>query len=233
MIGLDLSLGVAGELIEFSKEDVRSRGPVIVAFVEIFGGHDPVGRDDVPAGIGEPIDWIIRRHTRVDDAESVDCLVLRVREQRKRDAGPLGEVSQDLDAVVADGRDVESLFCEISLFFFQLDQLGFAVMSPIGGAMETAAAVRSVRPARTVSWDYRVDLASPVPGSCRPRQGQWRSEPGRSPLPAAAQRHLRQGIERSSLKSSSPALCGSFLILHAHSVSSNRAADNSARLPTL
>jgi hypothetical protein len=39
-------------------------------------------------------------------------------------------------AVIADGRNAQAKFTELSLILFQLDQLGFAVRSPIRGSIK-------------------------------------------------------------------------------------------------
>ena len=49
-------------------------------------------------------------------------------------ATALGEVLQDRGGIVADGRQGQALFPESFFVLFQLDQLGFAVWSPIGGS---------------------------------------------------------------------------------------------------
>jgi hypothetical protein len=49
---------------------------------------------------------------------------------------PSGKKLQDVLCVVADRRDFESLLLKSSLCVLQLDQLPFAVWSPIGGPKE-------------------------------------------------------------------------------------------------
>ena len=57
---------------------------------------------------------------------------------------PVREVFQDCFRIVADRREFDALFFESRLSGLQLDQLPFAVGSPIGGAIEDEhRAVRS------------------------------------------------------------------------------------------
>ena len=48
------------------------------------------------------------------------------------DPVPLGKIVQHLDAVITDCGNADSLLLEFWLISFQLDQLRFAVGSPIG-----------------------------------------------------------------------------------------------------
>jgi len=59
-----------------------------------------------------------------------------VGEERKFDVPPASEVFQDFLAVVADGRDFDSLFLKSCFRALQLDQLPFAVRSPVGRTKE-------------------------------------------------------------------------------------------------
>ena len=54
----------------------------------------------------------------------------------KLDLAPVGEVLQDFLAVIADRRHFESLLFESCFRVLQLDQLPFAVGSPVGGTKE-------------------------------------------------------------------------------------------------
>jgi hypothetical protein len=63
-------------------------------------------------------------------------LRLGIGEQRNIDFLPIRKIFQDLYAVVADPYDFESLLLESSFCVLQLDQLPFAVWSPIGGTEE-------------------------------------------------------------------------------------------------
>ncbi len=62
-----------------------------------------------------------------------DRFRIRVSEQRKFDLAAVGEGLQYFLAVIADGRQFDPLFLESCFCVLQLDQLRFAVGSPIGG----------------------------------------------------------------------------------------------------
>jgi hypothetical protein len=57
-------------------------------------------------------------------------------EQRKVNLAAVGERLQYLDAVIADGRQLEPLLFKSRFGVLQLDQLPFAVGSPVGGTKE-------------------------------------------------------------------------------------------------
>ena len=75
-----------------------------------------------------------------------NSLGIRIGQQRKVDLSPVGEVFQDFWAVVTDGGQREPLLLKSGLGVLQLDQLPFAVRSPVGRTeKEKNGAVRSLQ----------------------------------------------------------------------------------------
>jgi hypothetical protein len=72
----------------------------------------------------------------VEKPELSDHVTSLVGEKRKRDPVLLGEGSEDLDAVIADGEQGNALATERRPHFLQLDQLRPAERSPVGAAVE-------------------------------------------------------------------------------------------------
>ncbi len=59
-----------------------------------------------------------------------------VRQQRERDAALLAERRENFGRVVADGRQPEALVLQLLQPALQLNELRFAVRSPVGGTVE-------------------------------------------------------------------------------------------------
>jgi len=72
----------------------------------------------------------------VEDAEGADNGGISVRQQREVDVHALGEVLEDLGAVIGDDGEAETLGGQLVFLFRQLDELALAVGSPIRGADE-------------------------------------------------------------------------------------------------
>jgi hypothetical protein len=72
----------------------------------------------------------------VQNAERADHLRCGIGEQWISDAFALGEGLQNGDGVVAERGDGESALPVSILLLFQLDELGFAERSPVGGTHE-------------------------------------------------------------------------------------------------
>ena len=68
----------------------------------------------------------------VQDAQTANGLRIGVREQGEVDALALGEGVQDGFAIVADPGQAQAELAKLVFVLFQLDELGFAVGSPIG-----------------------------------------------------------------------------------------------------
>ena len=99
--------------------------------VEIFFANRAVLIDVEEAGVCHTFG-----HSRgfvVEDFEAANDSGLRVREQREVDIVPVGKVLEDGRAVVANGRQLESVLCKFLLGVLQLDQLRFAKGSPVSG----------------------------------------------------------------------------------------------------
>jgi hypothetical protein len=72
----------------------------------------------------------------VENSVSTDDLRVRIRQQRKGDARPIGETPENRRAVVTDRGETEPSLLNFAKILLQLDQLDFAVRSPVGGAKE-------------------------------------------------------------------------------------------------
>jgi hypothetical protein len=70
----------------------------------------------------------------VEDAERPDRFESVIPEQRESDLLTFREILQQGRAVIGDGSDAQPLTRQIGLRVFQLDELGFAIGSPIGRA---------------------------------------------------------------------------------------------------
>lgn len=134
MRGVD---GIADLVPQFGKQfcnEIVSCEPVPVLRLEEFFPNNAVGIDEEESGTGHAqelahgfcIQHLIRANGRG----------LGVGKQREVDLLPSGKKLQDVLAVVADRRDFEPLLLKSSLCVLQLDQLPFAVWSPIGGTKE-------------------------------------------------------------------------------------------------
>jgi hypothetical protein len=95
----------------------------------------------------------------VDDSECLDDLDRGVGEQWKGDPCTVGKVGEKLDSVVADRRDPDTALGEVPLLLFQLDQLGLAVVSPVGGSIKEQQ--QTVGPAQILERPHRAGL---IPG---------------------------------------------------------------------
>ena len=75
-----------------------------------------------------------------------NSLGIRIGQQRKVDLSPVGEVFQDFWAVVTDGGKLNALLLKSGFGVLQLDQLPFAVGSPVGRTeKQMNRAVRSLQ----------------------------------------------------------------------------------------
>src|SRR5260370_26185986 len=79
---------------------------------------------------------IVLLHMRVEDAEILDDLGLRVRKQRIGDALAFREISQNANGIVADRGNSQALLTKPFGILLQLHELRFAVRSPIRGPEE-------------------------------------------------------------------------------------------------
>ncbi len=115
-------------------DDGLGGGAVSVMFEEEFGLDDAGAVDDEGAWMGDAVP--AGGGLAVADAEGVDGLAFRVGQEREGDGAFLGESSEEGLAVVADGDDLAAGCLDGFKALLQLDQLRFAVGSPIGRAME-------------------------------------------------------------------------------------------------
>jgi hypothetical protein len=79
---------------------------------------------------------MVAGHLVVDDAERLDNRVVGIGQQRVSDLNPIGEILQNRKRVIAEGRNIDAALLIFFPFTLQLDQLAFAVISPIGRAVE-------------------------------------------------------------------------------------------------
>jgi hypothetical protein len=98
------------------------------------------------------------RRFRVQNAEAGDDPGVGVREKRKVDFVPVGEVLEDRLTVITDGGDRDSVLLESLFGILQLDELRFAEGSPIGGTEEKKN--RSVRPLQCLNGLAMVKLVT-------------------------------------------------------------------------
>src|SRR5260370_922669 len=72
----------------------------------------------------------------VEDSKAADHGAIAIREQRRSDTVRFRKGMKNLRGVIADGRDAEAIALQHQTRLFQLDQLGAAVLSPIGAAIK-------------------------------------------------------------------------------------------------
>lgn len=107
-----------------------------VVLLEVSAPDEAAGVDDEGAGPGDAVEGRSGGDGFVQQAEGADDFRLGVGEQRDGDAAAPGEMAEDFDRIIAERGDGEALFREGLFLLFQLDQLGFAPGSPVGGAVE-------------------------------------------------------------------------------------------------
>lgn len=107
-----------------------------VVFLEVLAANEAAGVYDEGAGPGDAVEGGSGGDSFVQESEGADDFRLGVGKQRDGDAAAPGEMAEDFDGIIAERGDSEALFREFGLLLFQLDQLGLAPGSPVGGAVE-------------------------------------------------------------------------------------------------
>jgi hypothetical protein len=79
---------------------------------------------------------MVRGDGGIQDSDGPDDFRFRIREQGDRDALPLCEVGENFGRVVGDDDNSQALLTELVGILLQLDELRFAIRSPICGAVE-------------------------------------------------------------------------------------------------
>ena len=120
---------------ELFRENVGHSIPLRVILFEILRDHHALGVKYVRARVWNSVERSLGRGF-IQDAVSADDLRVRIGKQRKRDVLSIGEAFENRGAVVTDGRQSQRLLADFGKTLFQLDQLGFAIRSPIGRAEE-------------------------------------------------------------------------------------------------
>jgi len=184
MFGIRSSTSAGRLDAEFPCENIGSGRPLAKIVLEEFRGDDALGVENVGARVrdselrGTLLDALIQ------DVESSNDLRFGIGKQRKRDGFAIREIPQDGLRIVTDRDYSEALGAEIREILFQLDQLGFAVRSPIGrteedqhGALWTGDRWQRLLPAvligRGKSWRLFPDCGPGLDGlrrQCRAEQ---------------------------------------------------------------
>jgi hypothetical protein len=107
-----------------------------VVFLEVLAANEAAGVDDEGTGPGDAVEGGAGGDGFVEESEGADDFRLGVGKQGDGDVAAPGEMAEDFDGIIAERGDGEALFGEFGFLLFQLDQLGFAPRSPVGGAVE-------------------------------------------------------------------------------------------------
>ena len=118
---------------EFRKQlgnDVIAGEAFAILGLEELLANDPFGVDEEISGARHSLELAGR--FGVQDLVGANGLGIGIAQQRKVDLPAVGEIFQNFRAVVADCRQLDPLLLKPGLGVLQLDQLPFAVGSPIG-----------------------------------------------------------------------------------------------------
>jgi hypothetical protein len=128
-------VGRAGDLFAQFREkfgdDVIAGKPFAIFSLEEFLANDALGVDDEISGPRHSLE--LAGGCGVQHVIGANGLRIGIGEQREIDFAAVGEKLQDFGAVIANGRELEPLLLESGFGCLQLDQLPFAVGSPVGG----------------------------------------------------------------------------------------------------
>ncbi len=136
----------------FLIEDPESLGDqpgaavtLAIALVEPLVGDRPrlvehegarIGQVHVAGRRRDAVDGVVLLNALVDEAESPHDETAFVRQERVANSVRLGEGRQDRDRVVADRKECDAIRGQRGKHLLQLDQLRFAVGSPLGAPVE-------------------------------------------------------------------------------------------------
>ena len=174
MLGLDFGFRPRGQPgLPFQNRWYRHPFPEIG--LGVFGNDFTVAIQNQRAGIGDAEGKAIRLDGLVQEPVGANGLRTQIAEQREGDPLPRGELRQDLRRIVTDSRKPDFALVQFRQIALQLDQLRFAVGSPIGRPVEnddrsvffgqrsegarTAALVRQRKPG-----DHGSDRRAPLGG---------------------------------------------------------------------
>ena len=109
---------------------------MLVVRHEIFPDHYAVRRYQVLHRMWNSIGSQSRSHVAIEYPERPDHGAIVIGEQREADSMRIGKILEDFLGIVTDGRDPYAVFLQHGTRFFQLDQLGAAVLSPLRAAVK-------------------------------------------------------------------------------------------------
>ena len=124
---------VAQRREKLANHIVSGKSLPVLRFEELFP-NGALGIDEEVPGPRHALELSDR--LGVQDLIGPDGFRIRIGEQGKLDLAPASEVLQYFLGVIADGRQFDPLFFKSCFRVLQLDQLPFAVGSPVGGAEE-------------------------------------------------------------------------------------------------
>ena len=132
---VDGGSGGGGALAEAAAEDGGNGDAFAVILFKILGLDAAGGVQQKQAGMGDALGETVL-DVLIANAKGVDDFGLGIGEQRVRDLLALGEVGEGGRGVVAERGDAVAEFANGFGLYAQLNELGFAVWSPVGGAEE-------------------------------------------------------------------------------------------------
>ena len=90
----------------------------------------------VPRAWFDAVNSVILLQVLIDEAELANYAAPLVRQQRETNAVLVCEATENLDRIVADGEQGDSLRFEVAEYLLQLNQLRLTERSPLGTAVE-------------------------------------------------------------------------------------------------
>lgn len=128
--GLDVVRHPLGQFREKLADHVVRREAILIFCFKEFFADCAFGIDEKEAGQRHPLTDPSRFF--VENLESSDDLGIGIGEQGEVDLASVGEILQDLRAVIADRRQPDPLLFKSLFRLLELDELRLAVGSPIG-----------------------------------------------------------------------------------------------------
>ncbi len=136
VVGLDHDTLSSGGAV-LTNEDAVGGVALPVHLLEVFGAHDPSFIDEKRSREGNAVELVAFGDVVIEDPERADEPRVFVGKEREVEAPhPIAEMSEYLGAVIADCGYAEALRAELLERSFQLHELGLAIGSPIGRAVE-------------------------------------------------------------------------------------------------
>ena len=131
VVGFVFGKRTVGIAVEIADQNVRGGVALRVCFLEIFRLHHAVGANQVFAGVGNAVELMRFSDARIEDSECPDHLGVGIGEKRHGQTAALREIPQKLRTIEANRRDVDAFSFKGLALPIQLNQLAFAVRSPI------------------------------------------------------------------------------------------------------